>query len=69
MFMCFSVLKMSEASFTSSQLAEIELILLQNEIDLDNIQRDILESVLQAIQSREDQLVSGTYFHFWPIGH
>ena len=57
---------MEQVSFSASQLAEIDLILLQNGIDLNNIQGDILQSVIEAIQSREDQHLSnqGTNFHF-----
>jgi len=49
-----------EQELSLSQMASIELALLQNGIDLDAMQGDVLQLVIQAIQSREDQLVSGT---------
>ena len=57
---------MEQVSFSASQLAEIDLILLQNGIDLNNIQGDIQQLVIEAIQSREDQHLAnqGTNFHF-----
>ena len=58
--MCFSALKME---LTSSQVAQIENILLQNGVDLNNIQPDALQFVIEAAM-QSNQLVSGTNFHF-----